>query len=325
MEPYDRPDFRTAVEALEPGSCPLLTPLDELRVRRSTTAPWEWVQIPEDSPAASALTMIMVRGVLHDDVRAMDLVDLASRRTVYQHLDPCPLCLHRADPGPQVFGVWATEPWLAADWSQGLRSPDPRGLLEFSSAKAAEEKARNIARLVAEHASSISGLARLQVFQVPVEDSRCPGWNPLLAQVGTELWLWNDEPPVAERLHLPDRVFRVGDGGTVGIHDSRGAAAARPRPMAWEPPPSPFRTVRAEDGRELTWFDDGDGGLLVSVLNPAHAEPAVRMTAQGEEPVEGAPAGLVIFGHGISTRPPLTDLPRLAPRFADLDPMPHSP
>ncbi|MFG3429557.1 hypothetical protein [Streptomyces californicus] len=320
MEPYDRTDFRAAVEALEPGSCPLLTPLEELRVRRSATAPWEWVQIPENSPASSALTMIMVRGVLHDDVSAMDLVDLASQRTVYRHLDPCPWCVHQADPGPRVFGVWASEWWVAADWSQGLRVPEPRGLLEFASVEAAEEKARNVARLVAEHASSISGLARLQVFQVPVEVGRRPGWYPLLAQVGSELWLWDEAPPVAERLRLPDRVVRVGDGGAVSVHDSQGAVAARPRPMTWEPPPSPFRTVRAEDGRKLTWFDNGDSGLLVSVLNPARAEPAVRVTAQGEEPVEGAPAGVVIFGHGINTRPPLTDLPRLAPQFADLAP-----
>lgn len=324
MEPYDRPDYRAAVEALEPGSCPLLTPLDELRVRRDTTAPWEWVQIPEDSPAASALTMIMVRGVLHDDVRVMDLVDLASRRTVYHHQDPCPLCLHQADPGPRVFGVWAIEPWVAADWSQGLRGPGPRGLLELASAVAAEEMARNVACLVAEHASSIGGLARLRVFQMPVEDGRCPGWYPLLAQVGTELWLWDDQPPVAERPCRPDRVLRVGDGGTVSVHDNRGAAATRPSPMAWEPPPSPFHTIRAEDGRELTWFDDGDGGLLVSVLDPSRPEPAVRMTTRGEEPVEGAPAGLVLFGQGINTRPPLKDLPRLAPRFADLTPCPSN-
>ncbi|HWU05767.1 MAG TPA: hypothetical protein VN520_05125 [Streptomyces sp.] len=322
MDLYDRPDYRAAVEALEPGSCPLLRPLDELRVRRSTTDPWEWVQIPEDSTAASALAMIMAQGVLHGDMRLMDLVDLASRRTVYHHLDPCPLCQHRADSGPRVFGVWATEPWVTADWSQGLRAPEPRGFLELASAGAAEEEARNVARLVAEHTSSIGGPARLRVFQVRVEEGRCPGWYPLLAQVGTELWLWHEQPPVAERLRRPDRVFRVGDEGRVSVHDSLGAVATRPSPIAWEPSPSPFHTSRAQDGRELAWFDDGGGGLLVSVLDPSRPEPAVRMSARGEEPVEGAPTGLILFGHGINTRPPLTELRQLAPRFADLAPAP---
>lgn len=84
-------------------------------MRSGPDEPWQWAQIPEGSPAETALTLLMLRGALDGDGRPTDLVDLASRRTAHQHLEPCPPCRHRAEPGPRAYGLWCTEPWLAAE------------------------------------------------------------------------------------------------------------------------------------------------------------------------------------------------------------------
>ncbi|MFD6329232.1 hypothetical protein ACFWGI_06590 [Streptomyces niveus] len=313
-------NHRAAVAALPPGSCPLLVPVDEVRVRRHRDEPWQWVDIPEGSAAEAVYTGILMHGL--NDTRDLDLVDPGSLRTVYRHLEPCLLCRHRAAPGPRVYGLWCGDPQLAAEWQQGRGAPDLRSLTEIANATAAEEQARDVARLVGQNRdNSLSGIVRLTLFQVPTDD-QLPRFHPILVQSGSELWLWRHQPVGKGSLCRPDRVLRIGDDASVSMHDGPAAAAARPRPPEAEPEWSPFKTATSPDGRTLTWYDNGNRGLLVSTLDPQATHPAVRITAQGEEPITGAPAGLTVFGHGIATRPSLAALPRLAPRFADLAPAP---
>lgn len=314
-------DHRAAVAALPPEACPLLVRVDEVRVRRHRDEPWQWVEVSEGSAAEAVFTGVLMRGL--NDTRDLDLVDPGSLRTVYRHLEPCLLCRHRAAPGPRVYGLWCGDPQLAAEWQQGRGAPDPRSLTEIANATAAEELARDVARLVGEdRANSLSGVVRLSLFQVPTGEGQLPGFQTDLMQAGSELWLWGRRPVGEGSLRRPDRVLRIGEDAAVSMRDGRAAAAARPRTPAAEPEWSPFKTVTGSDGRTLTWYDDDRGGLLVSTLDPEATQPAVRITAQGDEPITGAPPGLTVFGHGIATRPPLADLPRLAPRFADLAPAP---
>ena len=311
--------YRAAVAQLPPGACPLLTRVEEVRVRRTREDPWEMREIPEGSPAAATLTKLMLRAL--NDPSVHDLVDLASRREVFRHLEPCPLCRHREAPGPRVYAVWHTDPQEAAEWEQGRRTPDLNRLLELPNTSAAEEWARATAGFFAARVErAVGGRVEMQALLVPADPEQLPGHRLLIAAADSELWLWNTRPASPDAMRHPDQVVSLHREGTLTFYDGQDAAARRPVLEAPAPQPSLFKTEHGTDGRKLTWFDDGCGGLLVSVLDPHNSRPAVRVTAQGEEELPGAPSGLRVFGRHLGERPPLSAITLHEPTFADLVP-----
>ncbi|RLU82535.1 hypothetical protein CTZ27_29860 [Streptomyces griseocarneus] len=310
---------RAAVAALPDGSCPMLVGVTEVRARTNQDAPWKLLELPEGSEAQLNLARLMMRAL--DDPEVHQLVDLASRHTVYRHPDPCLVCAHHAAPGPRVYAVWHTQALWAAEWEQGQRDPDARDLFELPNMAAAEEwAAETAAFLTHDGARTVSRFARLRALLVPADPTEIPEYRLLLAEPGAELWLWNTRPATVEAMRCPDRLLSLQSDGAWATYTGTEAAALRPVLEPPAPPWSPFRIERADDGRELGWYDDGAGGLLMSVLSPGSDQPAVRVTAQGEEEMSDCPRGLRVFGRHVGDRPQLSALAELAPEFADLAP-----
>ncbi|MFJ5926563.1 hypothetical protein ACIQF6_28570 [Kitasatospora sp. NPDC092948] len=296
--------------------CPMRIRLTVIRSRRTTTEPWQEVQILPGSSQEAALTELLLKGLYDGEV--LDLLDPGSMREIDVHPDPCPLCRHRAQPGPRVQAMWHTDGQIAAERHQGWRETDPRDLIELPNADAAEAWVRDIARHRLRHQGLLRS-AELTLFQVPVDPDRPAAYTTLIAEPGSELWLWNTPPASRRQLRNPDQVLSLtADGGVLSLPGME-AAARRPERRLPEST-SMFKTVEGADGRRLTWFNDSEG-RLVSVLDPRSTEPAKRVhDDRPDETLHGAPDGLVVFGSHAADRPPLSDLARLAPDFADLAP-----
>ncbi|MFG2227747.1 hypothetical protein [Streptomyces sp. NPDC048644] len=152
----------------------------------------------------------------------------------------------------------------------------------------------------------------LQALLVPADADKLPARRQLILGRTAELWLWGDPPHRRRSLRHPDQVLRV-EGGGIGVYTGAEAEGFRYVIPPDEEPASAFRWEHGEDGRVLGWFDDGEGGLLVSVRNPASSRPAVRVTeSAGEQPLPDAPNGLRVYGNYVHDRPPLAAVERLA-------------
>lgn len=114
----------------------------------------------------------------------------------------------------------------------------------------------------------------------------------------------------------PGQVLLLDHGQVVEL-TAEEASLRRP---VYGPPPvpySPFRCV-VDGTRQLVWYDDGGPGLLVSVRELSSTEAALRVTAEGTQPMGGGEPGLTVFGTHLADRPPLGEITRLAPEYADL-------
>jgi predicted DNA-binding transcriptional regulator AlpA len=73
------------------------------------------------------------------------------------------------------------------------------------------------------------------------------------------------------------------------------------------------------DGKTITWIDDCGRRAVVSVIDPESTKPAWRVLPGGNgEPLNGAPAGLTVYGRFVTERPSFDSFPALAPAYADL-------
>ncbi|MFI7278595.1 hypothetical protein, partial [Streptomyces sp. NPDC049879] len=230
-------------------------------------------------------------------------------------------CAHRTAPGPRVWVWWHHHGHAATGYAHGNWAGDHelRQVQELPNAEAADALAEHLARGLRESGSA----ALVRVFAVAADGARPPGPDALWVEAGSELWMWTDRPGV-EQLRRPDHLWRILPGGGTETRPWHEDWPLRPPLPPREIPPSRFRTVRSRDGqRELTWYDNGDGGLLVSTLDHTSTALPVRVLRTGrEEPLgdESAPAGLRVHGHGLHDRPRLAELPRLAPAFTRLAP-----
>ncbi|MFJ4679115.1 hypothetical protein [Kitasatospora sp. NPDC088783] len=305
------------------ADCPMRITVTEIRARRSTDEPWGTIQLLPGSPQENILTQLLLKGLHHDLRGVFGLIDPGSRREVEIHPAPCPLCRHRAQPGPRLFGLWNTEAWLSAEQQQGWREVEARQLIDLPNAAVAESWMHDLARRFVDR-RGLGGRAEVHMFQVPAAPELPARYGLLVAEAGSELWLWTARPRTPDELRVPDRVLRLAADGSVTDLTGAQAAAGRPRvdPRAEARTSySPFRTVEGTGGRRLTWFEDGRDGLLVSVYDPADTAPPRRVLADGrtEGLGDGLP-GLVVFGRHVEDRPPLSVVTELAPGFADLVP-----
>ncbi|WP_316528376.1 hypothetical protein [Kitasatospora brasiliensis] len=292
------------------------TSVTEIRARQSTQDPWELVRVLPGSEQDTALLGLMLSAL--DSPTILDLVAPGSRRKVDVHPDPCPLCHHRAQPGPRAYGFWNTDAQLAAEYEQGWRDVDRRSVIELPNPAAADAWMHDIAERFVRRGGGFRR-AELTVFQVPATHDRPARYDLLIAAADSELWLWHRRPTSRTDLRTPDRVLRLAaDGSVVTL---TGEEAAGHRPVVKLPKhESPSKVVEGVGGRELGWFDDGGAGLLVSVLDPASSAAAIRVLAGGEEELGNGVRGLRVFGRYVGDRPPLTRVADLAPDFVDLVP-----
>jgi len=179
------PRYRHALDQLPPESCPFLLYGTEIRMRLSVEAPWESVVVYEsDSQGQMTLVSLLLQALYSG--RALELVDLAGRREVYRHADPCPQCQHDAAPGPRVYAHWHTSEYWAAEMDQGWRRTDQgdlRNLLELPNAAKAARWAEQVGRWYAQGKDERTGRAELYPFVVPADpgrlsDYRCLGLVP---------------------------------------------------------------------------------------------------------------------------------------------------
>lgn len=298
------PALEAAVAALPPDACPLLTPVRHVKVRRTPQSEWVEVASTDTDLVDIGITQMLLDGVFN----GLTLLDPASLRTSYEHLEPCPLCERRAAPGPVRYGL------IHGDGTSA-REGFPVPLLLFANDDVATDQAQQLARLRGEHRGQI-GRTEVLALTVPAAPAQRPAMRPLFLGEGAELWLWDCEPADAD--DLPDRVWLIGEGEAVLLAGQQ-AEQRRPVPVPL-PWTSPFR--RENQGPlTLTWFHYGPGcRLLVSTLDQDSTEPAVRVTAEGIIVLPDCPRGLRVYGHGVNDRPLLSELPRLGPRFAHLAP-----
>jgi hypothetical protein len=75
------------------------------------------------------------------------------------------------------------------------------------------------------------------------------------------------------------------------------------------------------DNHTITWYtpDPKDPGVLISIRDHESSRAARRILSDGtEEPLDGAPAGLTLFGRSRSDRPAFPQAARRAPEYAYL-------